>query len=77
VGTLVTPAHGTAERDAALLLAEKIPGIKRVTLKSVTDVNELLVIHKPMDVVVRRKSAQGLVPILKNPVAERTGDARV
>jgi len=31
VGTLVTPAHGTAERDAALLLAEKIPGIKRVT----------------------------------------------
>jgi transposase len=32
VGTLVTPAHGTAERDAALLLAEKIPGIKRVTL---------------------------------------------
>jgi transposase len=32
VGTLVTPAHGTAERDAALLLAERIPGIKRVTL---------------------------------------------
>ena len=32
VGTLVTPAHGTAERDAARLLAEKIPGIKRVTL---------------------------------------------
>ena len=31
VGTLVTPAHGTAERDAARLLAEKIPGIKRVT----------------------------------------------
>jgi transposase len=32
VGTLVTPANGTAERDAALLLAEKIPGIKQVTL---------------------------------------------
>jgi IS5 family transposase len=32
VGTLVTPAQGTAERDAALLLAEKIPGTKRVTL---------------------------------------------
>lgn len=32
VGTLVTPANGTAERDAALLLAERIPGIKRVTL---------------------------------------------
>ena len=32
VGTLVTSAHGTAERDAALLLAEKVPGIKRVTL---------------------------------------------
>ena len=32
VGTLLTPANGTAERDAALLLAERIPGIKRVTL---------------------------------------------
>ena len=32
VQTLVTPATGTAERDAALLLAEKIPGIRRVTL---------------------------------------------
>src|ERR1700747_211227 len=32
VGTLVTPAHGTGERDAALLLAERIPEIKRVTL---------------------------------------------
>ncbi|HEY6270479.1 MAG TPA: IS5 family transposase [Terriglobales bacterium] len=32
VGTLVTPAYGTAERDAALLLAEEIPGTKRVTL---------------------------------------------
>jgi transposase len=32
VGTLVTAADGTAERDAALLMAEKIPGIKRVTL---------------------------------------------
>jgi transposase len=32
VGTLVTPANGTAERDAALLQAEKIPGIKQVTL---------------------------------------------
>ena len=31
VGTLVTPARGTAERDAALLAA-RIPGIKRVTL---------------------------------------------
>lgn len=32
VATLVTPADGTAERDAALLLAERIPGVKRVTL---------------------------------------------
>ena len=32
VRTLVTPADGTAERDAALMMAEKIPGIKRVTL---------------------------------------------
>jgi transposase len=32
VGTLLTPAQGTAERDATLLLAERIPGIKRVTL---------------------------------------------
>jgi transposase len=32
VGTLVTPADGRAERNAARLLAEKIPGIKRVTL---------------------------------------------
>ena len=32
VGTMVTPADGTAERYAALRLAEKIPGIKRVTL---------------------------------------------
>ncbi len=32
VKTLVTEANGTAERDAALLLAEKIPGVKRVTL---------------------------------------------
>ena len=30
--TLVTPAEGTAERTAALLMAEKIPGIQRVTL---------------------------------------------
>jgi IS5 family transposase len=30
--TVVTPATGTAERNAALLLAEKIPGIRRVTL---------------------------------------------
>lgn len=32
VGTMVTPAEGTAERHAALLMAEKIPGLKRVTL---------------------------------------------
>ena len=32
VGTLVTPAYGTAERDAALRMAEKIPGTRRVTL---------------------------------------------
>jgi len=32
VHTVVTPATGTAERNAALLLAEKIPGIRRVTL---------------------------------------------
>src|SRR5229473_247352 len=32
VKTLVTEAKGTAERDAALLMAEKIPGVKRVTL---------------------------------------------
>ena len=32
VRTMVTPADGTAERDAALLMAEKIPGTKRVTL---------------------------------------------
>jgi len=32
VQTVVTPATGTAERNAALLLAEKIPGIGRVTL---------------------------------------------
>jgi IS5 family transposase len=32
VQTVVTPATGTAERHAALLLAEKIPGIRRVTL---------------------------------------------
>ena len=32
VRTMVTEANGTAERDAALLMAEKIPGVKRVTL---------------------------------------------
>jgi transposase len=32
VKTMVTEANGTAERDAALLMAEKIPGAKRVTL---------------------------------------------
>jgi transposase len=32
VGTLVTLAHGTAERDAAQVLAQKIPGTQRVTL---------------------------------------------
>jgi hypothetical protein len=32
VKTLVTEANGTAEPDAALLTAEKIPGVKRVTL---------------------------------------------
>jgi transposase len=32
IGTMVTEANGTAERDAALLMTEKIPGTKRVTL---------------------------------------------
>jgi len=32
VGTRVTPAYGTAERNAALRMAEKIPGTRRVTL---------------------------------------------
>ncbi len=32
VQTLVTEANGTAERDAAMLMAEKLPGVKRVTL---------------------------------------------
>jgi len=32
VKTMVTQADGTAERDAALLLASKIPGVKRVAL---------------------------------------------
>ncbi len=32
IRTMVTEANGTAERDAALLMAEKIPGSKRVTL---------------------------------------------
>jgi hypothetical protein len=32
VNTLVTQADGTAERDAALLLASQIPGVKPVTL---------------------------------------------
>jgi transposase len=32
VQTVVTPATGTAERNAALLLAEKIPGMRRATL---------------------------------------------
>jgi IS5 family transposase len=32
VQTVVTPANGTAERHAALLMAEKIPGLQRVTL---------------------------------------------
>src|SRR5437899_1006622 len=32
VQTMLTQANGRAERDAGLLLAEKIPGVKRVTL---------------------------------------------
>ncbi len=32
VQTMVTEAHGTAERDAAMLMAERLPGVKRVTL---------------------------------------------
>src|SRR5581483_5976386 len=32
VETMVTEANGTAERHAALLMAEKLPGVKRVTL---------------------------------------------
>src|SRR6516165_2590590 len=32
VQAVVTPATGTGERNAALLLAEKIPGMRRVTL---------------------------------------------
>src|SRR6185437_15400515 len=32
VQTMVTEANGTAERDAAMLMAEKLPGVKRVTL---------------------------------------------
>ena len=29
---MLTEANGTAERDAALLMAERLPGLKRVTL---------------------------------------------
>ena len=32
VKTLLTQANGRAERDAGLLMAEKIPGVKQVTL---------------------------------------------
>lgn len=32
VQTVVTPANGSAERQAALLMAERIPGLRRVTL---------------------------------------------
>jgi transposase len=32
VQTMLTQANGTAERDAAMLMAEKIPGVKRVTV---------------------------------------------
>jgi len=32
VHTMVTEANGTAERDAAMLMAERLPGVKRVTL---------------------------------------------
>jgi len=32
VQTMVTEANGTGERDAAMLMAEKLPGVKRVTL---------------------------------------------
>ena len=32
VQTLLTEANGKAERDAAMLMAEAIPGRKRVTL---------------------------------------------
>ena len=32
VKTLVTPAHGTAEREAALRMAQKISAVRRVTL---------------------------------------------
>jgi transposase len=32
VQTMVTQANGTAERDAAMLMAERLPGLKRVTL---------------------------------------------
>ena len=32
VSTLTTRAHGSAERDAALLMAEGLPGTRRVTL---------------------------------------------
>src|SRR6185437_257060 len=31
VQTMVTEANGTAERDAAMLMAERLPGVKRVT----------------------------------------------
>ncbi len=32
VSTLTTRAYGSAERDAALLMAERLPGAHRVTL---------------------------------------------
>jgi Transposase DDE domain len=32
VQTMLTQANGTAERDAAMLMAEKIPGVQRVTV---------------------------------------------
>jgi len=32
VSTLATRAYGSAERDAALLMAEALPGTHRVTL---------------------------------------------
>jgi transposase len=66
VDTMVTQADGTAERDAALLMASQIPGVKQVTLggdknydtqEMVRDLREMKVIPHVAQNNTNRRSA--------------------
>lgn len=58
VDTMVTQADGTAERDAALLMASQIPGVKQVTLGGDKNYDTQEMVRDLRDMKVRPHVAQ-------------------